>query len=467
MARFRKTYLQYMEELFAKATIDCNHSSIETTLAWYIAKHGIFHLLILDDKENAKKCLLDIYFVANFRTLWKDSPNTLAPIRYVGVQNMRDAYYAQIALFVDVVATEKMALAAKDTAIFLRDIGLYDVGLEYVDWAYKVLKTQKGVNSLETLLVGTELALFCSLQGNTQKALGLLTTILEQQEISLGPEHPSTLKTAHVLAGVYSDIDNEEAEVLYIRTLTGRESVLGKIHPDTLVSVSDLARLYLHQQKYADAEALTLRFIQGRTEIFGSEHLYTKMGLHNLAVVYLEQQQYSKAEELFTSVLPWYKTILGRLHPSTLNVIYNIGYLYEQLQEYHKAEELYTEELDGIVQTMGWGHPYTKEALDSLFGLYMNLQRYEEVSSLYYRVIEGLEQEKGENDTLVLNYIHSFARWNDRLGRYDEAEKLYIVVYQRKTNIYGSKHIQTIDAAMNVKFLQQKKQQRATNSNIQ
>ena len=47
-----------------------------------------------------------------------------------------------------------------------------------------------------------------------------------------------------------------EAEPLYKRALEASERVLGKEHPDTLLSVNNLAMLYQAQGRYAQAEPL-------------------------------------------------------------------------------------------------------------------------------------------------------------------------------------------------------------------
>ena len=60
-----------------------------------------------------------------------------------------------------------------------------------------------------------------------------------------------------------------EAEPLLLRTLEARERVLGKEHPDTLISVDNLADLRRDQGRYAEAEALYKRFLEAADRVFG------------------------------------------------------------------------------------------------------------------------------------------------------------------------------------------------------
>jgi hypothetical protein len=49
---------------------------------------------------------------------------------------------------------------------------------------------------------------------------------------------------------------NEEAEAMHRRDPEGSEKVLGREHPDTLTSVSNLGSVLDRQGKYGEAEAM-------------------------------------------------------------------------------------------------------------------------------------------------------------------------------------------------------------------
>jgi len=71
-----------------------------------------------------------------------------------------------------------------------------------------------------------------------------------------------------------------EAEMLNRRALEGREKELGKQHPDTLTSVSNLAYLLHKQRRYDEASQLYQRACDGYEEKLGSEHPTTIACLH-------------------------------------------------------------------------------------------------------------------------------------------------------------------------------------------
>ena len=76
---------------------------------------------------------------------------------------------------------------------------------------------------------------------------------------SLGATHPDTLVSMNNLASLFGNQGKyEEAEALYVSCFEMRKTVLGAIHPDTLVTMSNLAGLYESQGMYEDAFSITL-----------------------------------------------------------------------------------------------------------------------------------------------------------------------------------------------------------------
>ena len=68
----------------------------------------------------------------------------------------------------------------------------------------------------------------------------------------------------------------DNAEQMTRRALDGREKVLGKEHPDTLMSVYCLAYLLQQQQRYPMAKSLYERALTGYRRVFQSHHPTTK-----------------------------------------------------------------------------------------------------------------------------------------------------------------------------------------------
>ena len=80
-----------------------------------------------------------------------------------------------------------------------------------------------------------------------------------------------------------------EAEPLYAQALALSREILGEGHPDTLVSLNNLASLYDNQGRYGEAEPLFVQALALRRETLGETHPQTLASLNNLAVLYVRQ----------------------------------------------------------------------------------------------------------------------------------------------------------------------------------
>jgi hypothetical protein len=80
---------------------------------------------------------------------------------------------------------------------------------------------------------------------------------LKRQGELLGEKHPDTLLTLSNLAGVLDDQgEYEHAEEMHRQVLGLRETVLGKEHPGTSGSINNSAKVLSRQGKYEQAEEI-------------------------------------------------------------------------------------------------------------------------------------------------------------------------------------------------------------------
>ena len=74
--------------------------------------------------------------------------------------------------------------------------------------------------------------------------------------------------------------------------------MLGKDHPDTLVSMRNLATSLSQQGKYAEAEAMNRQTLKLQEEVLGKDHPDTLISMSNLAGSLRQQGKYAEAEAL-------------------------------------------------------------------------------------------------------------------------------------------------------------------------
>jgi len=75
----------------------------------------------------------------------------------------------------------------------------------------------------------------------------------------------------------------KDAEPLYRRALEARERTLGEEHPETLVSINNLAGCLQVMGLLKDAEPLYRRALEASERTLGAEHPHTLVFAKNLA----------------------------------------------------------------------------------------------------------------------------------------------------------------------------------------
>jgi len=91
------------------------------------------------------------------------------------------------------------------------------------------------------------------------------------------------------------------AESLWQRALTIQERALGPEHPNVVITLFSLARLYQERGEYARAESLWQRALVIQERTLGPEHPNVAATLHNLAGLYLATGEYGRVEPLHST----------------------------------------------------------------------------------------------------------------------------------------------------------------------
>jgi hypothetical protein len=126
----------------------------------------------------------------------------------------------------------------------------------------------------------------------------------------------------------------KEAEQMHRRTLLLKEKVLGKEHPNTLMSMSNLAVALNGQGNHAEADAIYRGTLSTREKVLGKEHPETLRSMNQVAMVLTRQKKFREAEELYRETLALREMVLGPEHPDTLTSVQGIGFVLQQQGDY-------------------------------------------------------------------------------------------------------------------------------------
>ena len=144
-----------------------------------------------------------------------------------------------------------------------------------------------------------------------------------------------------------------------IKSLSIHETVLGKEHPWTLTSMSNLAVVLSNQGKYNEAEAMMRRALQLTETVRGMEHPETLTCMNNLAATLGGQGKFDKAEAMHRQTLALSETVHGKKHNFTLTSINNLALVLNSQGKYSEAEPMHRRALELRETVFGKEHPET------------------------------------------------------------------------------------------------------------
>ena len=279
---------------------------------------------------------------------------------------------------------------------------------------------------------------------------------LEINEKVLGPTHPETAISLYNLAGLYdSTLAYAKAEPLSVRALEIREKVLGPTHPHTADSLAQLGVLYISTGAYAKAEPLCVRALEIYEKALGPAHPSTAYALGNLASLYSSTGAYAKAEPLYLRSLEIREKVLGPTHPDTVTSLNNLASLYSSTGAYAKAEPLHVRALEILEKVLGPTHPNTASLLGNLAFVYENTGAYAKAKPLYVRALEINEKVLGPTHPDTARALSNLAKLYRSTGAYAKAEPLHVRALEIREKVLGPTHPDTAASLNNLAALYQ------------
>jgi tetratricopeptide (TPR) repeat protein/predicted Ser/Thr protein kinase len=292
--------------------------------------------------------------------------------------------------------------------------------------------------------------------GKTYLDLGLyaeaeaqLEPAIELTRRALGEEHPYTLDSMNMLAGIYQAQGRyAKAEPLFIKLVDTRRRLLGEGHDVTRASMNNLALIYSQEGKYALAEPLQIKLLELRRRLSGAEDPKTLINMVNLALTYMNQGKYAQAEPLHTKVVEIRTRVLGPEHPSTLNSMRNLAALYYYQGRYDQARNLLTTALEAQRRVRGEEHPETLFTANSLGRVYDAQGEYRLAEPLFLKVVDAGKRVLGPENPDTLVATQNLANLYRRQHMDAEAEDLFLKILQSRRRVLGPAHPDTAGTAI-------------------
>jgi len=101
--------------------------------------------------------------------------------------------------------------------------------------------------------------------------------------------------------------------------------VLGPDHPDTLITMGNLATVFENQGLYSKSEKLQRDVLARCRRTLGKDHPLTALALYNIADVLYYEHRYSEAAVALRETAEIQTRVLGASHRDTIDSVYKLA----------------------------------------------------------------------------------------------------------------------------------------------
>lgn len=307
------------------------------------------------------------------RTLGEEHPNTLITITALGgLYNEQGRFYEAGAMCERaLVASEKTCGSEHPLTLCIVEIlstiynnqGRLQVAGAMYDRALKDHRTIRGRKHLLSLDSIVSLRSLSEDEDRFDELEVMLKKELEGCEKLWGPNHPSTLETVSAIGSLYSGDSPmwnhkrnqarlNEAEAMYERALEGYEDIWGPEHPSTLNTAHNLGLVYQGQGRLQQAESMYQRALEGCEKVWGLEHLSTLNTVGCLGDLYMGQGRLQEAEAMYRRALDCYEKAFESssvwTYDPALQILEGLGHLYAKQGKVGNSRLFYPRALQGV-----------------------------------------------------------------------------------------------------------------------
>jgi tetratricopeptide (TPR) repeat protein len=239
----------------------------------------------------------------------------------------------------------------------------------------------------------------------------------------LGPDHPSYLTSLTNLARVYEDQKKfAEAEAMFRQALRERRRVLKDDHPATTSAMNDLAVLLKEMGKDDEAEALHREALERRRRTMGNREIETLQSMYNLGTLLLYREKYAESEALLREALEGRRIVLGETHRYTMGTMINLAHACAFQGKFTEAEPLFERvcQPDGLATLT----PFRQgDALAAYGSCLTKLEKFDRAEPVLLDSRRRLQDAGAKNGPAMRSVLAALAHICTKTNRPEEAAK--------------------------------------------
>jgi len=304
---------------------------------------------------------------------------------------------------------------------------------------------------LRTTFLHNKAGLFLDDQGDLQQGLVYLERALADRRRVLGDDHPDTLISMNNLASAYRSAgDLDRAIPLFEQALVRGRRVLGDDHPDTLALVNNLAGAYKSAGDLGRAIPLLEQAWARCRQLLGDDHPDTLTSMSNLAGAYESAGDLGRAIPLLERALADRRRVLGDEHPDALTSMSNLAGAYRSAGDLGRAVPLLERSLADRRRVLGDDHPDALTSANNLAYTYQSAGNPGRAIPLLKQTLAGCRRVLGDDHPVTLGLVNNLAGAYRSAGDLDRAIPLLERSLADRRRVLGDDHPYTLTAVNNL-----------------
>lgn len=258
--------------------------------------------------------------------------------------------------------------------------------------------------------------------GDYTEAESLAQQALAVNEAAWGPNHSCTMVTVVNLANIYLELARyDDAALLYRRALERVESRHGPKHRDVAICLNNLGRVFSDRERMEEAETYYRRASDIIAAKYRPRHFMTGFMSNNLGHVLIRLDRLDEAQPLAEHAASVFE---GREDLYEAMALSNLGLLRLKQGKLREAEELIRDGYAMGKRKVGGSHPMLVPSLYYLAEVFMAQERWEDAEDVCQRNLHLCENYLVPTHPMLARCLEQYAGLLDTLGRSSEAERL-------------------------------------------
>ena len=325
---------------------------------------------------------------------------------------------------------QSTAMAYSNFAVACLEMADFSSAKKHSAKALELFTRLLGQDSFRALLAMSNLAGAESGLGNRDRAADLSLHIWRRMKSLRGEAHPNTLTSGNSYPEILVKLNRFEEATNVLKDLLQRCEKLPSSNPLTFTIMGSLACSLENQGRYSDSLHLEKKRLADRLLILGESHPDTLLSIHNLAQTYLRIYEICDAELLSVKSFKLCLTKLGADHQRTCAVRDGLVSLCTLQNRFALAKHLAASNVIFLEAKYGEKYPACLHYRKQLAHQMLDLGRYDEAERIFRSILFVANSENVVEGNIIPATKLELSVTYQRQGMFIDAEEAALEVIE-------------------------------------